>query len=313
MLSFKEFFNFNKRQERGILVLSVILIVVILTNYFAPKFTPDLPKHVAENAQYLKQVKLIAIQEEPKKNRFSENLLEKEKYEKPEIVLYPKNIFDPNSVAVDELIEMGMPSYIANNIEKYRSKGGTFKKKQDLAKIYGITEAMFQTLEPFIHIEEAVTENTKSDKVLEKELMSVYKNAPDTIKLGINTADSTQFLSVRGIGSFYAGEIVNYRKKLGGYIHLNQILELYKMDTSKFNLMKRNLFLDTIVIEKIDLNQAEFKEILRHPYIDYETTKYIVNKRKSLGKFAALYQLKDSTKMPETLYNKLLPYITIDK
>jgi len=132
------------------------------------------------------------------------------------------------------------------------------------------------------------------------------------IILGINSADSAQLIEVSGIGPFYAGAIVNYRNSLGGYRNMSQLMELYKMDSAKLEKMLPQLYLDSMVISKISINKVEFKDLLKHPYIDYETTKYILNKRQKLGKFAALYELKDPVNMPDSLYQKILPYIKLE-
>ena len=84
------------------------------------------------------------------------------------------------------------------------------------------------------------------------------------------------------------------------------------MDSLKFNIISRELYLDSLPLKKIAINTADFKTILSHPYINYETTKYLVNKRKRLGKYAALYQLKDDKYISTTEWNKILPYIHLD-
>jgi len=318
MNSVKDFFNFNKRQERGVFVLSIILFFVIIFNYFAPDFAPDPPKYIAENAKYLKQVKLQAIKEPRKYKPFSE--LKLETYT-TNVNIKPKSVFDPNSISVQDLVLMGMPEKIANTIEKYRNSGGYFYKKNDLKKIYGMTEEMYLDLESHIVIrtkEKKIAKNgvhLKSDNPVDikKTHNKDWSNVPKiSILLGINSADSIQLLKVRGIGPFYAGEIVNYRNRLGGYHDIQQLMGLYRMDTAKYNKMAKQLILDTIQLIKININTAEFKAILRHPYIDYETTIYIINKRRKLGKYAAIYQLKDSVKMPDDLFHKLEPYLSVD-
>jgi DNA uptake protein ComE-like DNA-binding protein len=204
---------------------------------------------------------------------------------------------------------------VAENWVKYRSSGAIFRTKEDVRKVYGLEEHLYQQLEEWMYFpkEDHTKQLLREESVIENELH--LKKPPEIkplIMLGINTADSMELLEVSGIGPFYAGAIVKYRKRLGGYRDIQQLMELYKMDSLKFNKMISQLYLDTVTIERINLNTAEFKEILRHPYINYETTKYIVNKRNKLGKFAALYQLKDSVNMQDSLYQKLLPYIELN-
>ncbi len=318
LTSIKDFFNFNKRQERGVFVLSFILIIVILLNYYSPELAPEPPKHISENAQYLKQVKLQALLEENSYKKFTNKRIKTFVVKEP-VNIHSTKVFDLNSVSFDELKSIGLPEKIARNIQKYRNSGGYFYKKEDLKKIYGMTNEIYIALEPFINTESKNTKKNsklKNDSVqssFNKSQFKVRKSTlVDVLFLGINSADSAQLLEISGVGPFYAGSIVKYRRKLGGYNDIRQLNELFKMDSSKYNRMKKQLYLDTIPLQKININTADFKTILKHPYIDYETTKYIANKRNRLGKYAAVYQLKDSVAMPDSLYFKILPYITIN-
>lgn len=307
----KDYFNFNRRQERGVLVLSIIFLVSLCVNHFGPKYLTEAPAHLAQNAPYLVQLKTVKFEAEKAKPKY--------KYKNSNFQNPPKNIalehlsyFDPNQVSSTQLLKMGLSEYVVNNIIKYRDKGGFFKNKNDLSKIYGIEEAVFKQLKPYIQID---LPEPKKKKVLEiKELDKLVLSKPK-IKIppvDINTADSIELLRVIGIGPFYAGAIVEYRNRLGGYLSIEQLRELYKMDKEKYDKMIGGLCLDTIIINQLPLNTAAFKSILRHPYIDYETTKYLMNKRSKLGKFSAMYQLKDTVRFPDSLYHKLEPYLSLD-
>ena len=101
--------------------------------------------------------------------------------------------------------------------------------------------------------------------------------------LKINSADTTELKSLPGIGSFFANNIVDYRNKLGGFINKQQLLEVYGLDSSRFEIISPCIILDSIEIQKIKVNHDDFKTILRHPYIEYEDVKKIVNYRETKG------------------------------
>ena len=318
MNNIKNFFNFNRRQERGIFVLCMILICVIVVNHYSITFFNDTKNYETENNDYLKQLKLISIE----KQSYSTPVEKSLRASKKGIHISPKN-FNPNTVTINELLEMGLPEKIANNIKKYRNCGGKFYKKEDFKKIYGLSDRVYAALESYISIPQKTkvkkyqqyTSKTRvSDSLVKKEFKKEFKKEiiAEALSLGLNSSDSTQLVQIRGIGPFYASAIIKYRERLGGYVDVNQLLELYKMDTVKYERMKKHLFVDTISLTRININTAEFKTILKHPYIDYETTKFIVNKRRELGQYAALYQLKDPIAMPDYKYQKLLPYLAID-
>ena len=102
-------------------------------------------------------------------------------------------------------------------------------------------------------------------------------------KLNLNSADTTELKSLPGIGSFFAKNIVDYRNKLGGFIEKEQLLEVYAFDTTRMSNIENLIVIDTIELRKVNINTDDFKTILRHPYIEYEDVKKIVNYRESKG------------------------------
>lgn len=312
MNGLKSFFSFNKRQERGIFVLCILLLIVILINRYALDIFTNKTDSCQENTEYLQQIKLRSIE----KKSLLKTKSTKVKDYNTQMKILPKE-FNPNKASIEELKKLGLSERVANNFEKYRSCGGVFYKKEDIKKIYGLSDDVYSALKNYIIIpkerkktkNELLKDNSKKNYTKDVELK---KRVVDTIFLGINSVDSVQLLQIKGIGPFYAGAIIKYRNQLGGYKDIHQLFDLYKMDTIKFEMMSQCLYLDTVSLVKININEADFKTILKHPYINYETTKYIVNKRRKLGQYAALYQLKDPKEMPDDIYNKLLPYLALD-
>ena len=95
-----------------------------------------------------------------------------------------------------------------------------------------------------------------------------------------------------GIGSAFAKWIVNYREKLGGYCETEQLLEVYRMDTARFNRIKDYVKIDSAFVpEKLKINSDAFKVLLKHPYLEYEDVKKIVNHREQKGMIASWEQL----------------------
>ena len=98
---------------------------------------------------------------------------------------------------------------------------------------------------------------------------------PDTFRvqvqqepLELNTADSVSLIQIRGIGPYYARKILRYRERLGGYCAVEQLKEL---NMTYFNVDSLGYLFtaDPVYIVKKDLNTLSFKEVLRHPYLEY--------------------------------------------
>ena len=111
--------------------------------------------------------------------------------------------------------------------------------------------------------------------------------------IDINVADTTLLKQLPGIGSAFAKWIVNYREKLGGYCETEQLLEVYLMDTTRFNGIKNYVKIDsTFIPNRLKINSDAFKVLLKHPYLEYEDVKKIVNHREQKGLITSWEQLE---------------------
>ena len=112
-----------------------------------------------------------------------------------------------------------------------------------------------------------------------REKVYAVKKQHEMPVIELNTADSLQLVSLPGIGPYYASRIMKYRSMLGGFVSKKQLLEVYGFNPETYNLVKDRVTVDTSMIVKIDINNATFKEVLKHPYFDYKTTLRVVRCR----------------------------------
>lgn len=109
----------------------------------------------------------------------------------------------------------------------------------------------------------------------------------------INTADTTLLKQLPGIGSSFAKRIVEYRTKLGGFCESGQLLEVYRMDSLRYEGIKDFVKTDSLfTLNKLKINSDSFKVLLKHPYLEYENVKKIVNYREQKGLITSWEQLK---------------------
>lgn len=127
---------------------------------------------------------------------------------------------------------------------------------------------------------------TTGTPVIKKEIETVY----------LNTADTLQLMELPEIGPYFARNITEYREKLGGYINKDQLLEIYGLDSVRYEIISPYIALDSIAIRKVKVNHDDFKTLLRHPYIEYEDVKKIVNHRESKGMITNWEQYKNIVK-----------------
>jgi DNA uptake protein ComE-like DNA-binding protein len=110
--------------------------------------------------------------------------------------------------------------------------------------------------------------------------------------LDINVADSVALVALPQIGEVMASRIHRYRNRLGGFVCMEQLCEIKGMDTMRFETIKPYIILTTNKIVKLDVNRDEFKTLLRHPYLEYDQVKAIVNHRERKGLIKDWSQLK---------------------
>lgn len=147
--------------------------------------------------------------------------------------------FDPNTVSENDLVRLGLSPKQAESILNYRSKGGRFRKKEDFAKMYVVSDSLYARLEPYI----------------------------DIPKLELNSADSAALVRLKGIGPFYARKILSYRERLGGFCDISQMMEVEGLDSARFSGFCDAISVDTARIVKLDIWRDSTALLARHPYI----------------------------------------------
>lgn len=110
--------------------------------------------------------------------------------------------------------------------------------------------------------------------------------------LDINVADSLELVSLPQIGEVMASRIHRYRDRLGGFVSFDQLFEVKGMDSARFATIKPYITLENKEIRKLDVNRDEFKTLLRHPYLEYDQVKALVNHRERKGLIKNWEQLK---------------------
>jgi competence protein ComEA len=218
--------------------------------------------------------------------------------------------FDPNKVSSADLIQLGLPKKLAERIVRYRKKGGKFKSREDFRKIYGMDSALVRRLEPFIALPEKAPSWTK---VSPKKDSFAFSHRPAKRALfDLNLADSSQLMAIYGIGAKLSKRIMAYRTRLGGFISLTQLHEVFGLDTAVIGqLQKKSFVAPGFVPRRININQADKKELTTLPYIRYPLANAITTWRFQHGGFKSVDELKQMVLLDEATFEKIKPYLTV--
>ncbi|MFN8254123.1 MAG: helix-hairpin-helix domain-containing protein [Bacteroidales bacterium] len=203
--------------------------------------------------------------------------------------------FDPNTATDSEFIKLGFSNKQVETIRNYISKGGKFYKNEDLKKIYGITPEEYTKLEPYIFIKKEEKKNTELKSTIE-----------------LNDASFEQLVSIKGIGNYLAGEIIQYRQRLGGFTDKKQLLEIKGLKQESYHNFEAEVTVNPLKIRKLSLNFSDAKEFSSHPYLNTYQAKEIINYRTKNGPFKIKKELLDAKIILESTYNKIEPYLTIN-
>jgi len=134
------------------------------------------------------------------------------------------------------------------------------------------------------------------------------KKAYEPQPININRADSVQLLPLPGIGPVYAGRIIKYRNLLGGFVRVEQLGEVYGIPAETIQEIRNQVYIDSTVIHKIHIDSATFKELLRHPYLEYIEVKALVKYRDFIGDIKSIHELRINQILHDSTLNMIDGY-----
>lgn len=294
--SLKSFFSFSKKELNGVFLLCLLTIMVLASPWFYRKLsktpTYDFRKFKLEAESFKNASQLIS-----------------EKNWKPNLVKVQYFEFDPNLISDNQWEKLGLSPKQIKVLRNYVNKGGYFFKKEDLRRIYSIPESQYLMLEPFIRIAESKSERKFPEK--NRFANSAISNLKTQIAvIELNSADSVTLLKIRGIGPAFASRIIRYRNRLGGFYRLEQLREVYGIDSLKFAQIQNQLTLNSNLIQRINVNVATFEQFKLQPYLSYKQINAIIRYRSQHGYFKNIDDLKKIVILNEEIIRKIEPYIT---
>lgn len=300
----KDFFYFSKKERRGIVFLLGMIVMIIGIWLVSPYLIEESDKDTNQESfeemeRFLAGIKIIEQQRNAS--------FKKKEVVKRKVVLAP---FEPNLADSIEFLQLGLPSFIAHNIIRYRQAGGKFATAEAFSRIYGITEEQFHTLEPYIYISESFQkkpDTLRYAKVEKRDTLAFYKYPEGTL-VDLNRADTTELKKIPGIGIGIAQAIVAYRNRLGGFYDVAQLQEL-KWVTSD---IQRWFKVENCPIHRINANKASLDRLRAHPYINYYQARVIVEFRRKKDKLKSLSQLSLYEEFTEKDLKRLSHYLTFD-
>ena len=336
-MKFKDIFYLQKKDRQALLTLLAIMIVCVSLTVLIQEKQNDAPvtsQLDSTNSNQEKDASSAKIHHASKSHPL---------YSKEEGMVHELFPFDPNTASAEDFERLGLESWQARSIIRFREKGGIFSRPSDFARVYGITKKTYEVLLPFIQIADDYKpaadfygkegygrsgrrytpyynnreeryrrydqDNASSEGKAEDKTETKVYSYPHKLKanehIEINGADTTLLMKIPGIGSYYASRIVRYRERLGGFASAQQLEEIDGLPESSIAYIK----IDEQQIRKMNLNKLTLNQLKKHPYLNFYQAKEICDYRRLKGPLHSIEDLKLLKDFPPDEIERLKPYI----
>lgn len=222
--------------------------------------------------------------------------------------------FDPNTISSSEWQRLGLSEKQAEVILKYRDRGGLFRVKEDVRKMYVISDSFYDQIEGYINIDKNIPQNlqtasnqTASNQEPQKSIIT--KKPLELISIDLNSSDTTDLMQLRGIGSVFSERIIKYRDLLGGFYAVEQLKDVYGLSDESYQDIEKYLKVDASLITLIPINRVSESELSKHPYINYKDARIIVNYRTQHGGFENQADLQRIKGIDLLKVSRIFPYL----
>lgn len=277
----RAFFGFSRLETNGFLLLIPLVFILLFSEpvyraWVGPPAIPDIDKTDSLLAWMETQNRLLLAR-------------------KTDTIDF--RYFDPNQITEEELQSLGLDERVAGRWIRYREKGGRFRTIAEVGKIYGMDTAWFAHARRWIRLP------------AEKRMAGQNQKKKTVILEDINTADSLSLMDVYGVGPALARRIILFRSRLGGFVSMNQLAEVYGLDSAVVLRIRRQ-FEVRVGFQpiKLDLKTITFEELANHPYISRRQAQAIASYRSQHG-ISSAQELMNIKLLDSLWYTRILPYL----
>ena len=169
----------------------------------------------------------------------------------------------------------------------------------------------------YILIEKELINNDSAQQILTETAAANNIQSRTTVTrrmtIDINSCDSTELLPLPGIGPVLSGRIIRFRNLLGGYASTEQLKDVYGLSAETFNLIKDRVIADTTLIDKININTADFRRFSRLPYFERKEINDLLRYRNANGQIDNIAELTENNILSDEKAAKVKPYLNFSR
>ena len=290
-MKYEDPFVISKRSKRGLLVL----ILASLGLIFFPRVYMFFQKEEAFVINSEKIAEFERTHKKFEKRNYSNYYSKKKKYKAPD------SKFNPNTYTLSDWINLGLSEKQSVVILKFTARG--IYTEEDLKRIFVIPDVLFELIRDSVIYPERF-QNSPNQESFKKQVKQITL-------INLNTADTTEFMKIYGIGAFYAKQIIRYREKLGGFFTKEQLFEVWKMTPEAYDKIKDHVFISEKDVKRININSVTIEELKVHPYLKWNQANSIIKMRIQRNGFKNIEEIKESVLIDSETYEKLFPYLSL--
>lgn len=209
--------------------------------------------------------------------------------------------FDINYAKAKELRQMGFSNDFISQWFSVKQEVGFVTSWEEFEKLGLLSYSDVKKVKPYFDFTRYAKRDTQFTPREQKVIPMVL----------LNSADTGDLKQLPGIGTAYSKRIVSYRDKLGGFYHIDQLLEVYGVDSLLLAKIVPYLKIDA-VYHKLDMNTASKEDLRLHPYITYKQANAIVAYRAQHGSFNRLEELLQVYVLDQEWLTKVQPYLFVN-
>ena len=271
----KDFLTVTGRQQRGIAVLTVVLLVLCVLAALRGCGGERVPVEV----EVIPLDSLAAG-------------VEREGRTKGDTLF----VFDPSEADSVTFVRLGFSPGQARTILNFRANvGGRFRSAEQFAKSYAVSDSMFRRLEPYIKM--------RDDRPAKQ---------PDFTAVDVNRASLARLRAHSALDDELAGKLFRARVRYGGFVDAAQLRSVLPSDSVEIKRFLPYAVFDTAALVRYDVNLDSESLLAEHPYISRPFAREILKHRSERGDILCFDSLRRVKYFPKSKAGYLRFYLNFE-
>lgn len=261
MKTIRSVFNFTTGQQKGVLVLYLIIALVQLLYWF---YDFSVVNIVSKDEKEWLAFQSVIDSMKPEDNKFK---------------LQP---FNPNFISDYKGYKLGMSIQEIDKLHAFRSSNRYVNSPKEFQNVTGVSDSLLNALSPYFKFPNWVNKTTKNVGLNVK--FAKDKQVVKINKLDLNAASSEDLIKIHGIGEVLSNRILKFKEQLGGFVAMEQLKEIWGLQPEVFEEINKHFIISKQPqLHLIDINNASVKELSRFYYFRHALAKQIVMYRSMNG------------------------------